>query len=200
MARRIGIMGGTFDPIHYGHLVAAEAARVEYDLDKVIFVPAGNPPHKTKRKIAGARHRYAMVRLACDSNPYFRVSRVEIDRRGFSYTLDTVNHFRAKYGKSAALFFITGADAIKEILGWHRVGDLMKECCFIAATRPGYTFELDMLFPVSYAERVYKLDVPALAISSSQIREMARRKKSFKYLLPETVENYIKKNHLYGET
>lgn len=197
MIRRIGIMGGTFDPIHYGHLVAAEAARVEYRLEKVIFVPTGNPPHKAEREIAGARHRYNMVRLACNTNPDFRVSRVEIDRQGFSYTSDTVAYFRAKYGQESELFFITGADAIKEILSWRRVADLMKECYFIAATRPGYQFNEDSQLPEEFAARVTNLDVPALAISSSQIRAMVREGKSIKYLLPETVEAYIKKHQLY---
>ncbi len=197
MGRRIGIMGGTFDPIHYGHLVTAEAARVEYGLEKVVFVPAGNPPHKTERRIADAGHRYHMVKLACKTNPYFRVSRVEIEREGYSYTLDTVAHFRAKYGKETELFFITGADAIREILDWHRVGDLMRICYFIAATRPGYHFDEAQNLPPEFAARVSSLNVTALAISSSQIRGMVENQKSIKYLLPEVVEEYIRKHALY---
>ncbi len=139
-----------------------------------------------------------MVKLACSTNPHFRVSRVEIDRTGFSYTLDTVNYFRAKYGREAEIFFITGADAIKEILHWHRVADLMKECFFIAATRPGYLFDEGSHLPEEYAARVSSLNVPALAISSSQIRQMMASQKSIKYLLPEKVEEYIKKNRLYS--
>ena len=202
-AARLGIMGGPFDPIHYGHLVTAEAARTEFDLAAVIFVPAGHPPHKKDHRLTPARHRYLMTVLAVATNPWFEVSRVEIDRPGYSYTIDTVQEFRRRYGEATELYFITGADAILEILTWHRVNDLLGLCQFIAATRPGYHLDglgqvLASLTPEERG-RIHLLEVPALAISSTDVRERVRRGRSIKYLLPEAVEHYIYKNRLYLE-
>ncbi|MBC7346085.1 MAG: nicotinate-nucleotide adenylyltransferase [Clostridia bacterium] len=194
-------MGGTFDPIHYGHLVAAEAARTEFDLEVVVFVPSGHPPHKKDSRLTPARHRYLMTVLAVATNPWFEVSRVEIEREGYSYTIDTVKAFRERYGPATELYFITGADAILEILTWHRVNELLTMCRFIAATRPGY--HLDGLgqvlqkLPPEGRGRIHLLEVPALAISSTDVRERVRCGRSIKYLLPEAVEHYIYKNHLY---
>ncbi|KKM11189.1 nicotinate-nucleotide adenylyltransferase [Clostridiales bacterium PH28_bin88] len=195
-------MGGTFDPIHYGHLVAAEAARDQFRLDRVVFVPSGVPPHKKAYPVTEPRHRYLMTVLAVASNPFFEVSRVEIDRPGFSYAVDTVAEFRRVYGTGNQLYFITGADAILEILTWKKVDKLMGLCEFIAATRPGYHLQLDATlekFPPEARGRIHFMEVPALAISSTDIRRRVREGRPVKYLLPETVEQYILKNKLYAE-
>lgn len=200
--KRVGIMGGTFDPIHYGHLVTAEAARVDFGLDKVVFVPSGRPPHKVARVISDARHRFLMTVLAVATNPYFEVSRVEIDRPGYSYAVDTVEQFKLCYGPETELFFITGADAILEILTWKNVPTLLELCRFIAATRPGFGLHeiqdiLDKL-PCNGKSKVHLLEVPALAISSTDIRQRVQEERPIKYLLPEAVEQYIYKNKLYS--
>nr|WP_277997095.1 nicotinate-nucleotide adenylyltransferase [Moorella sp. Hama-1] len=198
---RVGIMGGTFDPIHYGHLVTAEAARWEFVLDKVIFVPSGHPPHKKGYQVTRAEYRYQMTVLATASNPYFEVSRTEINREGYSYTVDTVSAFRREYGPQTQLYFITGADAILEILTWKDVDRLLRECQFIAATRPG--FQLNRLeesrpqLPVEGRHRIHLIEVPALAISSTDIRWRVKNNKPIKYLLPEAVEEYICSRGLY---
>lgn len=197
---RIGIMGGTFDPIHFGHLVTAEAARHAFKLDQVIFVPSGRPPHKRVRRVSADDHRYLMTVLATVTNPWFEVSRVELDRPGPSYAIDTVVHFRDRY-PGTEIFFITGADAILEIVSWERRTELFDLCHFIAATRPGYPMqELESLRSALEAEefeRINPLEVPALAISSSDIRVRLNKGEPVKYLLPESVERYILKNSLY---
>jgi nicotinate-nucleotide adenylyltransferase len=194
-------MGGTFDPIHYGHLVTAEAARTDFGLEAVIFVPSGSPPHKAGQALTPAHHRHQMVVLAVASNPWFRVSRVEIDRPGYSYTVDTVREFQHQYGGDAEFYFITGADAIQEILAWHRVDELLARCQFIAATRPGYHLQslgqvLGKLSPEQRL-RIHLLEVPALAISSTDVRQRVRSGRSIKYLVPEAVEQYIFDHGLY---
>ncbi len=199
--RRVGIMGGTFDPIHFGHLVTAEAARWEFDLQKVIFVPAGCPPHKKKSVVSNVEYRYRMTVLATASNPYFEVSRVEADCQNYSYTIDTIKAFRSYYGLEAQLYFITGADAILEILTWKDVDELLQECYFIAATRPGFQLqrleEMKPLLPVGGRHRIQLIEVPALAISSTDIRWRVQNKKPIKYLLPESVEEFIHTQGLY---
>jgi len=197
----IGIMGGTFDPIHYGHLVTAEAARTEFNLEKVYFVPSGHPPHKVLEQVTNPEHRYLMTILSICTNPSFEGSRVEINRPGKSYAYDTVKFFKKLFPHND-LYFITGADAIKEILTWHRVDEILDMCYFVAATRPGYDLadlkkeELKAL-PHEYLERIVNLEVPAMAISSTDIRRRVRENKSIKYLLPEAVEQYIYKYKLY---
>lgn len=201
-AKRIGLMGGTFDPIHHGHLVTAESARSEFSLDMVVFVPSGRPPHKKGMSITAPEHRYIMTILATSANPFFEVSRVELDRPGESYAIDTVRHFRKLMEPGSELFFITGADAILEILTWKDVEELFENCTFIAATRPGFDLnqlkkKLSSKVSQSRLEKVIPVEVPAMAISSTDIRERVRNNRSIKYLLPETVENYIFKNDLY---
>ncbi len=194
-------MGGTFDPIHYGHLVTAEAVRSEFQLEKVFFVPSGYPPHKNPELVTDIQHRYLMTFLSTNNNIYFETSPIEMNRPGKSYAYDTVKAFRSQFPEHE-LFFITGADAIKEILTWHRVEELLDLCCFVAATRPGYNLddlkkkELKVL-PPAYLERIITIEVPAMAISSTDIKRRVREGKSIKYLLPEAVENYIYKNGLY---
>ncbi|HEY8497977.1 MAG TPA: nicotinate-nucleotide adenylyltransferase [Limnochordales bacterium] len=200
-APRIGLMGGTFDPIHYGHLVTAEGARVEFALDKVFFVPSGRPPHKPADEVTPAEHRYLMTVLATLGNPYFEVSRLDIDRPGPSYTVETIEEARRLWGASAQLFFITGADAILEILTWKDPERLLSSCHFIAATRPGY--DLGRLEGAigdlwrRFSHRIHVVQVPAMSISSSDIRERVRRGYPIRYLVPEAVADYIYKYRLY---
>lgn len=200
---RVGIMGGTFDPVHYGHLVTAEVARHSFNLEVVIFVPAGRPPHKTEQIITDVEHRYLMTAMATVTNPCFQVSRLEIERPGPSYTIETMSEFSRHLGSEVRLFFITGADAILEIWSWKDAQRLLKICEFIAATRPGYVLSglETLLAQVEEPERqrLHLLEVPALAISSSDIRERVRQGRPIKYLVPEVVENYIYKHGLYRD-
>jgi nicotinate-nucleotide adenylyltransferase len=191
-------MGGTFDPIHYGHLVTAEEALVQFNLDRVLFMPTGLPVRKIHREVTSGEHRYLMTVIATASNPDFEVSRLEVDRPGPTYTVDTMLELRDMHGPQAELFFITGADAVWEILTWKDSGRLSDVCTFIAATRPGYDLS-------KFAEedagrlRIEFMEVPALAISSTDIRERMSRRRPVRYLLPEAVASYIEKNHLYSE-
>ena len=195
---RVGIMGGTFDPIHFGHLVTAEAARSKFALDKVIFMPSGRPPHKRANIITPAEHRYLMTVLATITNKYFEVSRIELDREGYSYAVDTVREIHKLYGLDTEVFFITGADAILEILSWKKVEELVNECKFIAATRPGYEkTDLTKKLPEVITSKILTINVPALAISSTDIRLRVQEQKPIKYLLPEQVEDYIYKHKIY---
>lgn len=201
-ARRIGIMGGTFNPIHYGHLVTAETARVQFNMDQVLFIPSGNPPHKKDQTIVETERRYMMTVLAVMSNPDFYASRIEIDREGYSYSIDTIHELQQIYGPETEICFITGADAFYSMNTWHRAEELMESCHFIAATRPGFDKE-DLLRSLTDSMknnpnlRISFLDVPALSISSSDIRQRIENGLSIRYLLPESVEAYIHKYHLY---
>ncbi|MEW6172835.1 MAG: nicotinate-nucleotide adenylyltransferase [Bacillota bacterium] len=196
---RLGLMGGTFDPIHYGHLAAAEAVRHELELVKVVFVPAGQPPHKTGHQVSPAVHRVAMVRLAVASNPLFELSDIEVGRPGPSYTVDTVSAYRCLYPE-AEIYFLTGTDAVAEIASWHRFDELLKLCRMISAVRPGCAREVqDRLaqLPESIRCRIRLVEVPGVAVSSTEIRDRVRLRKPVKYLLPETVEEYIIQHGLY---
>jgi nicotinate-nucleotide adenylyltransferase len=193
---RLGLMGGTFDPVHVGHLVIAEAAREEFRLDQVVWIPAGDPPHKD-RKVSDQEHRYAMAVLATASHPDFVVSRLELEREGPSYALDTIRHFR-KQVKPQELFFITGADAILEILTWHRHDEVIRQCRFVAATRPGYDLgRLRRLLPDAYMDRIHVFSAPEVDVSSTGIREKLAAGRSVRYLVPEPVEQYLTKHRLY---
>lgn len=194
---RLGIMGGTFDPIHYGHLVAAEEALVQFNLDKVLFMPTGTPARKTGKRVTPAEHRYLMTVIATASNPDFEVSRLEIDRPGVTYTVDTMTELRTRYGDSADLFFITGADAVLEILTWKDSARLADLCTLIAATRPGYDLSPFVERPVPSGLQVETMEVPALAISSTDIRARVASRRPVRYLLPEAVAAYVSKNRLY---
>lgn len=200
---KIGIMGGTFDPIHYGHLLAAEVARTEFNLDKVIFVPAGKPPHKQQQKITDSEHRYRMTVLATSSNPGFEVSRLEVDKEELAYSIDTVKDFKRIYGKDSVIYFITGADAVLELLTWYKIQELLTLCKFIAVTRPGFDkSEMEQMIgevASKYNGEIACIEAPLLEISSTDIRERIKAGKSVKYLLPEAVEEYIAENRLYKE-
>ncbi len=197
----IGVMGGTFDPIHLAHLVTAEAAVEQFGLAKVIFVPAREPPHKRGLVITPAEHRYNMVELAVRSNDRFEVSRAELDRDGPSYTVDTLEELRASYPSGTRLYFITGADAILDIDTWRHPERLFELCTFIAAERPGLSREavreglreLERRYGVS----ILRVNVPAMGISSTDIRQRARSGRSIRYLVPEAVEEYIRRHGLY---
>lgn len=192
-------MGGTFDPVHIGHLVTAEVARHEFGLEKVYFVPSGKPPHKQTRPVTDAEHRYLMTLLATAANPHFYLSREEIDRSGYSYTVDTVEYFLQAEGP-CEVFFITGADAIRDMHTWHRYRDLLGLAQIVAATRPGFslkTYINSEHFSQHELDHIHLLEVPSLAISSTDIRRRVRDGRPIKYLVLESVENYIHKFGLY---
>ncbi|NLJ81315.1 MAG: nicotinate-nucleotide adenylyltransferase [Firmicutes bacterium] len=198
---RVGVMGGTFDPIHFGHLVTAEGARCEFGLDQVLFLPSGQPPHKDLKEVTPANHRYMMTVLATLTNPYFEVSRIDIDRRGISYTIDSLKCLRQEYGAGTELFFITGADAVFEIMTWKDSKKLLEIAHFIAATRPGFSLE-DLpaetrAWIAKHRERFYVLQIPAMAISSTNIRQRVRDGHSIRYLVPQQVDYYIRRHWLY---
>lgn len=197
---RLGIMGGTFDPIHLGHLVAAEAAREQFELDRVIFVPARLPPHKRDRTISPAEHRLAMVLLATANHPRFLVSRLELDRPGPSYSVDTLRLFRQEY-PNANLFFITGADAVLDFDTWKEPGALLRLCCLVVVSRPGCD-RRRLREKLAGLERetgcpMAELAAPALDISSRDIRRRAAEGKSLRYLVPREVRDYVLKHDLY---
>jgi nicotinate-nucleotide adenylyltransferase len=190
---RVGIMGGTFDPIHHGHLVAASEVSTLYDLDEVIFVPTGEPWQKSERRVSPAEHRYLMTVIATASNPRFWVSRVDIDRAGPTYTIDTIRDI-AEQRPGAELFFITGADALAQILSWKQAEDALKIAHFVGVTRPGYELSDEHLPNAS----VTLVDVPAMAISSSDCRARVAGGRPVWYLVPDGVVQYISKHHLYA--
>jgi len=191
--KRFAIMGGTFDPIHYGHLIAAEAVKHQLNVERVVFIPLGTSVHKTSQIVTPSRHRFLMSAMAIESNPFFYISSIEIDRPGGSYTIDTILHLKSICDHDAEIFFITGADAVKEILTWKDSDHLVEICTVVAVTRPGHNTS-----DVPYKDLIQFLDVPALDISSSDIRSRVANGKTIKYLLPEAVEAYIYKHRLYS--
>ncbi|HVW79860.1 MAG TPA: nicotinate-nucleotide adenylyltransferase [Mycobacteriales bacterium] len=193
--RRIGVMGGTFDPVHHGHLVAASEVAGRFALDEVVFVPTGQPWQKSHDPVSPAEDRYLMTVIATASNPQFSVSRVDIDRPGPTYTIDTLTDLRRRYGEAAELFFITGADALEAIIGWHRADELFALAHFVGVTRPGHHLSDDG-FPVG---AVTLVEVPALAISSTDCRARVGNGEPVWYLVPDGVVQYISKRGLYRE-
>ena len=189
-APRIGVMGGTFDPIHHGHLVAASEVAQSFDLDEVIFVPTGQPWQKDD--VSPSEHRYLMTVIATASNPRFTVSRVDIDRAGPTYTIDTLRELK-KQRPAAELFFITGADAIAQILSWRDHDELWDMAHFVAVSRPGHVLSTAGL----PTDDVSQLEIPALAISSTDCRERVEHGNPVWYLVPDGVVQYIAKHHLY---
>jgi nicotinate-nucleotide adenylyltransferase len=194
--RRIGVMGGTFDPVHHGHLVAASEVAHIFALDEVIFVPTGQPYQKTDRKVSSAEDRYLMTVIATASNPRFSVSRVDIDRPGPTYTIDTLKDLKAGGGPDTDLYFITGADALANILTWHDVDSLFNLAHFIGCTRPGHRLTGQGL-PDG---KVSLVEIPALAISSSECRHRVASGEPVWYLVPDGVVQYIAKRGLYTRT
>jgi nicotinate-nucleotide adenylyltransferase len=199
MRKRLGVMGGTFDPIHHGHLVAASEVADLFELDEVIFVPTGEPWQKQGRHVSPAEDRYLMTVIATASNPRFSVSRVDIDRGGRTYTKDTLTDLRA-LNPGTDLYFITGADALASILTWHDVGELFELARFVGVSRPGYTLNGDHVLAAfdSLSPDALKLvEVPALAISSSDCRARAAEGRTIWYLVPDGVVQYVSKRGLY---
>ncbi|NYH00376.1 nicotinate-nucleotide adenylyltransferase [Schumannella luteola] len=188
--RRIGVMGGTFDPIHHGHLVAASEVKQHFDLDEVVFVPTGQPWMKSE--VSRAEDRYLMTVVATASNPDFTVSRVDIDRHGPTYTIDTLRDVRDEH-PDADLFFITGADAVAQILEWKDHDELWELAHFVAVSRPGHQLSIRGL----PKHGVSSLEIPALAISSTDCRARVGRGHPVWYLVPDGVVQYISKHHLY---
>ena len=191
--KRLGVMGGTFDPIHHGHLVAASEVRAWFDLDEVVFVPTGQPWQKETREVSPAEDRYLMTVIATASNPQFSVSRVDIDRPGPTYTIDTLRDLKAERGVGWDLYFITGADALEQILTWRDVGELFELAHFVGCTRPGHE-----LSNIGLPEgKVSLVEVPALAISSTECRERVSQGEPIWYLVPDGIVQYIAKRQLY---
>ncbi len=193
-AGRLGVMGGTFDPIHHGHLVAASEVQSAFDLDEVVFVPTGRPWQKSARDVAPAEHRYLMTVIATASNPRFTVSRVDVDRTGKTYTIDTLRDLSAQR-PGAELFFITGADALAQILSWKDSEEIFDLAHFIGVTRPGHTLD-DAGLP---SDRVSLMEVPAMAISSTDCRIRVAKGEPVWYLVPDGVVQYIGKYGLYRQ-
>lgn len=191
--RRIGVMGGTFDPIHHGHLVAASEVANLFGLDEVVFVPTGQPWQKTHREVAPAEDRYLMTVIATASNPQFSVSRVDIDRGGPTYAIDTLRDLREQYGETAEFYFITGADALGQIFSWHKAEELFEVAHFVGCTRPGHVLS-DPGLPDG---KVSLVEIPALAISSTACRARVRADRPVWYLVPDGVVQYISKRRLY---
>ncbi len=189
-------MGGTFDPIHHGHLVAASEVQAWFDLDEVVFVPTGQPWQKSERDVSAAEHRYLMTVIATASNPRFTVSRVDIDRGGPTYTVDTLHDLHARFPDSD-LYFITGADALGEIFTWRHADELFDLAQFVGCTRPGYEMASETLEGIP-TDRVTILEIPALAISSTDCRERRGRGEPVWYLVPDGVVQYIAKHDLYS--
>ncbi|MFP3969435.1 nicotinate-nucleotide adenylyltransferase [Actinomadura fulvescens] len=193
--RRLGIMGGTFDPIHHGHLVAASEVAHYFSLDEVVFVPTGISSHKEDQKIAAAEDRYLMTVIATASNPRFSVSRIDIDRPGPTYTVDTLRDMRALHGPDTELFFITGADALAKMLTWHGTDELFELSQFVGVTRPGHR----LADPGLPNGRVSLMEVPALSISSTECRDRVQAGEPIWYLVPDGIVQYINKRGLYRD-
>lgn len=197
--KKLGVMGGTFDPIHHGHLVAASEVANRFDLDEVVFVPTGQPWQKSGRHVSPAEDRYLMTVIATASNPRFSVSRADIDRRKVTYTVDTLRDLHIQH-PGAQLYFITGADALANILTWQDWAELFELAKFVGVSRPGYELNTDHLeehlrdLP---DDAVTMIEIPALAISSSECRRRAAENRPVWYLVPDGVVQYISKRHLY---
>jgi nicotinate-nucleotide adenylyltransferase len=214
---RIGLFGGTFDPIHWGHLRSAEEVREAFALDRILFIPTAKPPHKRGQTKTSARDRLAMVRLALASNPGFAVSTVEIKRPGVSYSIDTLRYFAARNSGDNTYYFILGLDAFREIGSWKDFREVFPLCNFIVTSRPGsrkanllsgVSIAVQKLFCYDSARKVYRhrsgtalhfLQLTDFAVSASDIRARVRQKKSIRYLVPKTVEDYIRRRRLYSE-
>lgn len=201
---RLGVLGGTFDPVHIGHLVMAEEARNLFSLDHIAFIPSARPPHKTQVECSPPMDRLRMVELAIEGNQWMSVSDMEIEREGLSYTVDTLHQLHRIHGPETQLFFITGADSVMEMLTWKEPGELLSESRVIAATRPGYSLDsISEALPVNDsrgvrpAENVFTMEIPALDISSTDIRRRVADGRSFRYLVPEPVWEYIVDKGIY---
>lgn len=196
----VGILGGTFDPVHSGHLILAEVAREQLNLNEVLFIPAGQPWLKVERTITPAKHRLQMLRLALDATPYFRTSEMEIKRSGPTYTIDTINALKKRLSDEDELFFILGQDNLMQVPQWHDAPELIKRCYLVAAPRPGEKKPdlkaLEAEIP-GIRQRVMLMKEPLVDISATDIRERVARGLSVRHLVPEPVNRYIKEHRLY---
>lgn len=199
MKKRVGIFGGTFDPIHMGHLIVAETIMDEFHLDKVVFIPAAVPPHKLGRHISGAGHRYMMAMLATCSNPRFQVSDMEMHRQGPSYSRDTLAQLTAEHGDDTDFYFIVGADSVENLHTWNRIDELLAMCHFVGASRPGCMPDMNRIGKRfgQLAAKIHCLETPELEISSTEIRRRVQQGRTIRYIVPEAVEQYIYKEKLY---
>lgn len=200
---RIGLLGGTFDPIHHGHLIIAEEVRARLDLTEMFFIPAGQPPHKTGQPTTAVEHRLAMLERAISSNTHFSLSRVEIDRPGLSYLVNTLRILRQQWGPEAGLFFVVGWDSLEELHTWYDPqGILTQLTALVAVHRPGYVDniaynkQLEARLP-GIGQRLLVVEAPQLEISSSDLRQRVAEGRPIKYQVPEAVEQYIQEHHLY---
>ncbi|PLR78086.1 nicotinic acid mononucleotide adenylyltransferase [Bacillus sp. V3-13] len=186
--RKIGILGGTFDPPHYGHLLIANEVLEALNLEEIWFMPNQDPPHKDKAKVQSG-HRFRMLELAIEDHPRFRIEPLELTREGRSYTIETMQLLKNKYN-NISFYFLIGADMIEYLPNWHRIDELMEMVEFVGVKRPSYSHHTP--FPITYVE------VPEMGVSSSMLRERLREGKTVRYLLPDPVRNYIEENNLYG--
>ena len=197
---KVGILGGTFDPVHYGHLVAGEEARCTLGLERVLFVPAARPPHKLEHPVSPPEVRLEMLRYAVADNPYFDVSTIELDRPGFSYSVDTIELLQRELGRAVELFFILGEDALADLPTWHDPERLLEVCQLIAVNRPGYhSFSLRLLerqLP-GVERRVHEVRIPELAIWSTELRARVASGLPIRYLVPDAVHDFIYEHGLY---
>ena len=204
MSNRIGLYGGSFDPIHFGHLISARSIAESFSFSKVILIPSARPPHKEGAAITTAEHRMAMVRLAIEGDPLFEASDVELGRAGPSYTLDTVEEYRRRVGDGVELFWVIGADSLPELPMWHRIDELVKRVTIVTAARPGFVKPAvaDLSEAVGEDAALSLLSnccpTPEIDISATRIRARVAAGKSIRYLTPETVASYIDGNRLYG--
>lgn len=196
---RLGVMGGTFDPIHMGHLAAAENARFYFNLDQVLFMLSAEPPHKTGQQITLAQHRLRMVELAIADNPWFEASTLEMQRVGASYTFDTLKQLHAQLN-NPEIFFLMGSDSLFDLVNWYHYEGIAHLCHLVSISRPGFANEEAYLaLPQEIRQKTTILEVPALEISSSEIKRRLQVGEPVRYLLPAEVEVYIKEHNLYGE-
>ncbi len=200
--QRIGVIGGTFDPIHYGHLAAAEEARVRVNLEKVLFAVAGLPPHKLDEEVTPVEHRLAMVQLGIFSNPDFELSRVDVDRSGPSYTVDTISILQEQWGQGTEMFFILGLDSLVEVPTWHQPERLIQLCHLVAVARPGFEVDMRQLEDSvpGISSRVEIIGMPEVDISSSDLQRRVREGLPIRYQVPEEVERYIREHRLYQQS
>ena len=199
MSRRVGLLGGTFDPVHYGHLILAEMARTGIPLDQVLFVPAGRPPHKLNEHHTSPDQRVDMLRLAIAGNPAFAISQVDLGRPGPHYSADMVELVQTELGPGHELFFVMGLDSLASIMSWHEPARLIRRCRLAVARRPGYSVDLAGLeesLP-GIGERVVFVDMPLIEIAGVELRARARAGDSLRYLTPEPVRCYIERQGLY---
>jgi nicotinate-nucleotide adenylyltransferase len=199
MIRRLGILGGTFDPIHHAHLVAAQEAHQQLELDRVLFVPAGDPPHKPSRPLSAAHHRFRMLEVAITGQPHFSISRVDLDRPGPCFTVDTLTLLRSEMGPGPTFFFIEGADSLADVLTWYQPQRLIGLCELAVVERPGVEIDLPQLerqLP-EITSRIHWVQMPLLEISSSDLRARVRAGRPISYLVPPAVEAYIREHELY---